>query len=106
MSGRKKNYGLDKNIYRVLEKQVLSYLIKCRKMFSDNKPFTCMYNLSVDKNCGKLTDRVSTRVADEDLLKVRTANGQHDFVALQELTITGNCTIDKVTTIKETLKTR
>lgn len=43
---------------------------------------------------------MSTWVADENLFKVRTADGENDFVALQQMTVACYGAIDKVAAIK------
>lgn len=49
---------------------------------------------------------MSTRVGDENLLEVGTADGEHDFVTLQQLTVTSDGAIDEVAAIEQTLKAR
>lgn len=49
---------------------------------------------------------MSARVGDEDLLEVGTADGEHDFVALQQLTVAGDGAVDEVAAIEQTLEAR
>lgn len=51
-----------------------------------------------------LTDRMLARIADEYLLEVRAANGQHDLVRLQQLSIAGESYIDQIATIVQVLE--
>lgn len=55
---------------------------------------------------GALTDRMSARVGDEDLLEVRTANGEDDLVALQQLPVAGDGAVDEVAAVEKALKAR
>lgn len=55
---------------------------------------------------GALTDRMSARVGDEDLLEVRTAYGEDDLVTLQQLPIARNGAVDEVSPVEEALKAR
>lgn len=43
-------------------------------------------------------------ITDEDFLEVRAADGQDDFVALQQLTIACDCAIDKIPAIEQALE--
>ena len=45
------------------------------------------------------------RIIQENLLEIRTANGKHNFVRLQDLSITSNCAIHKIASIKQILET-
>lgn len=49
---------------------------------------------------------MSARVGDEDLLEVRTANGEDDLVALQQLPVAGDGAVDEVAAVKKALKAR
>lgn len=53
----------------------------------------------------QLTDRMSARVCDENLLEVGTADSEDDLMTLQKLSIAGNRAVDKVTSIEKALKT-
>lgn len=45
------------------------------------------------------------RIRDENFLKVRTANGQHDLVRLQQLPVACQCHVHQVAAIVEILET-
>lgn len=51
-----------------------------------------------------LTYWMFTRICDKHFLKVWTAYGQHNFVRLQQFTVTGQCDIDQIATIVQILK--
>lgn len=44
------------------------------------------------------------RIADKDLLEVRTADGQHDLVRLQQLAVAGQRHVDQVAAIVQVLE--
>lgn len=51
-----------------------------------------------------LTDWMFARIFQEHLLKVRTANGQHDLVRLEELPVARDGHIDQVAPVVQTLE--
>lgn len=51
-----------------------------------------------------LTDWMFARIFQEHFLKVRTANGQHDLVRLEELPVARDGHIDQVAPVVQTLE--
>jgi hypothetical protein len=47
---------------------------------------------------------MSAWIVGENFLKIRTADGKNDFMALKELSIARDCAVYKITAIEKTLK--
>lgn len=52
----------------------------------------------------RLTDGMLARIADEYLLEVRTANGQHDLVRLQQFAVARQRHVDQVAAVVQVLE--
>lgn len=48
---------------------------------------------------------MAARIADEDALEIRTADGQHDFVRLQQFAVAGQRHVDEVAAVEQLLET-
>lgn len=54
---------------------------------------------------GLLTDWMPARVAGEHFLEIRTANGQYNFMGMQQFTVTGQCDIHQIAALEQIMET-